>query len=329
MVEVRELPWEEVTAPGKVEVNPNRVSHVLMPVAGRIREVFVKLGDAVTEGQPLLTVESPDAGVAVTAYMQAQAQLRLAKSALAKAEKDLSRARDLYEHRAAALKDVSSAEQELAQAQSTVEQTQAGAEQTLHRLEMLGLRPGFHTHEVCVRAPIRGKVLEIAVAPGEYRNDTSASLMTITDLSSVWVTSNVAETSIRLIEPGERIDIELAAYPGEVFHGRVTRISDTVDPQSRTVKVQAELGNPTGRLRPEMFGKIRHSHGTRVFPVVPADAVLRDDSGATVFVEKRAGAYEQVRVSIGEPLDGVVPILSGLAGGQRIVMDGAILLRSR
>ncbi len=83
--------------------------------------------------------------------------------------------------------------------------------------------------------------------------------MTIADLSTVWVSSDVPESAIRFIQPGERIDVHLTAYPGETFHGRVTRIADTVDPQTRTIKVRAEMDNSHGRLRPEMFGTIRHT----------------------------------------------------------------------
>jgi cobalt-zinc-cadmium efflux system membrane fusion protein len=327
-VECKEIPLEEVTAPGKLEVNPNRISRVLMPVAGRIRQVLVRLGDSVAERQPVLTIDSPEAAAAMRAQTQAQAQLRQARAALAKAEKDLSRLRDLYEHRAAALKDVVSAENDLAQAQSAVEQAQAGLDEASRRLDVLGLQAGARSYEITASAPISGKVLEIAVAPGEYRNDTSASLMTIADLSTVWVTSNVPESSIRLIQTGERIEIELAAYPGEVFHGNVKRIADTVDPQTRTVKVQAELENRSGRLRPEMFGKIRHSHGSQTLPVVPASAVVQGEGGAAVFVERRAGEFERVRVRIGEIRGGLIPALSGLKAGDRVVVDGAILLKA-
>ena len=180
-----------------------------------------------------------------------------------------------------------------------------------------------------MRAPIGGKVLEIAVAPGEYRNDPNTSLMTIADLSSVWVTSQVPESSIRLIQKGERIDIELAAYPGELFHGRVERIADTVDPQTRTVKVQTELSNRDGRLRPEMFGNIHHSHGSRSVPVVPANAIVQSEDGATVLVEESATEFERIRITPGENKDGVVAVLSGLNGGERVVTDGAILLSNR
>jgi cobalt-zinc-cadmium efflux system membrane fusion protein len=328
-VVMKEFPLDEVTAPGKVEANPNRISHVLAPVAGRVKSVLVVLGDQVEEGQPLLTIESPEAGAAEMNYMQTQAQLRQSKSALAKAEKDLSRIRELYEHRATALKEVLNAENELAQAQSAADQSRAAADEALLRLEMLGLHPETHTYEVVVRAPIGGKVLEIAVAPGEYRNDPNTSLMTIVDLSSVWVTSQVPESSIRLIQKGERIDIELAAYPGELFHGRVERIADTVDPQTRTVKVQTELSNRDGRLRPEMFGNIHHSHGSKSLPVVPVNAIVQSEDGATVLVEKSATEFERIRITPGESRDGVVPVLSGLNGGERVVTDGAILLSNR
>jgi cobalt-zinc-cadmium efflux system membrane fusion protein len=152
--------------------------------------------------------------------------------------------------------------------------------------------------------------------------------MTIADLSTVWVTSNVSESSIRLIQTGERIDIELAAFPGELFHGRVMRIADMVDPQTRTIKVQAEIANPGGRLRPEMFGNIRHSHASLTLPVVPATAIIQREGGAEVFQEMTVGTFKPVQVSVGDPRNGLIPVFSGLKGGERVVVDGAILLGS-
>lgn len=326
-VEMKEVALEEVKAPGKVELDPNRVSHLLMPVPGRVREVLVKLGDAVSEGQTLLVIESPEAVAAATAHRHSLAEQRQAQSAQAKAERDLSRIKDLYDHRAAALKDVSNAENDLVQAQTAVEQAQAQEEESRRRLEMLGLRPDGDPRSVAVRAPIRGKVLEIGVAPGEYRNDTAASLMTITDLSTVWITSSVPESQIRLIEPGERVEIELSAYPGELIHGTVKRIADTVDPETRSVKVQAELPNPRGRFRPEMFGSMHHSHGLHAMPVAPVSALVQGEDGTFVYVEVKPGVFKRTRVSASEARDGVVPILSGLHGGERIVVDGALQLK--
>ncbi len=326
-VQLQDVPREEITAPGKVELDPNRVSRVLMPVPGRVRSVLVKLGDAVSEGQQLLVVESPEASSAVAAFSQAEARLRQAISEQAKAEKDSDRVKALYEHRAAALKDVQNAENDLVRAQSAVVQSQAEVEEAQQRLGMLGLKPDGRSRDVFVRAPIDGKVLEIAVAPGEYRNDTSASLMTIADLKTVWITSNVPESRIRLIQVGERVDIELAAYPGEVFRGQVKRIADTVDPETRTIKVQAELANPGGRFRPEMFGNMHHSHGSHALPMVAASAVIQGGHGPMVYVQKGAGEFQRIPVQAGDVRGGLVPILSGLGGGELVVVDGALLLR--
>jgi cobalt-zinc-cadmium efflux system membrane fusion protein len=325
-VELRQFPVAEVVAPGKVELNPNRISRVLAPLVGRIRQVLVRLGDAVQEGQPVVIIESREVGDALAAHLQAKAQLNQARSLLAKAEKDLARLRDLYEHRAVALKEVLAAETELAQAQAGVEQAQAAAEEARHRLDLLGVDPAHHTHEITVRAPISGKVLEIAVAPGEYRTDLAAPLMTIADLSTLWVTSQVPESSIRLIEVGERVEIELTAFPGEIFEGRVRRIADVVDPQSRTVKVQAELDNHRGRLRPEMFGTIRHTHGWRSLPAAPATAIVRAGDQAWAYVERGPGRFERVPVECGETRNGMVAILAGLKAGDRVVSRGAALL---
>ncbi len=325
-VETCEAPEDTVTAPGKVEVNPNRVSRVLMPVPGRVRTVAVKLGDAVAEGQVVLTVESQEANAAVAAYSQAEARLRQARSAQAKIEKDLARARTLFEHRAAAQKEVTAAENDLVQAQAEVQSGEAEVAEARDRLEVLGLRPGVGTREVAVRAPISGKVLDIAVAPGEYRTDTSASLMTVADLNSVWITSNVPEESIRLIEVNEPVDIVLVAYPNETFHGRVTRISDALDPETRTVKVHVEMANPQGRFRPEMFGRISHSHGFRRLPAVPVGAVVLNGQGAFVYRERSRGVFEKVRVRPEGLRNGLYPIAEGLTPGDRVVADGALLL---
>jgi len=326
-VSTADVPMDEVVAPGKVEANPNRVSHVVLPVPGRITEVLAHLGDPVRQGQELLAVESPEADAAESAYLQAQAALTQAQSGLLKAQADLERERDLFAHNAVAKKEVLNAENLRTQAAAAQEQAQAALTQALRRLQIFGLQPGRFGQPLLVRAPIAGKVLEMNVAPGEYRNDTTASVMTIADLSTVWISSDVPESAIRKIRLGERLDAELAAYPGEQFRARVMRIADTVDPQTRTVKVQAEIQNPAGRLRPEMYGRIRHVEDIRRLPVVPAGTVIQGDGQSIVFVEIARGVFEQRRVSVGDKMDDRFPILSGLKPGERVVVDGAMLLK--
>ncbi len=323
-----EVPASSVAAPGKIEVNPNRISHVVLPVAGRVMSVLVKLGDSVDQGAAILKLQSSDTDAAVANYAQAQAAVAQARSALLKATADLDRARDLYEHKAVANKEVLNDEAVVAQSQSALEQALAAERQALQRLQLLGLKPGEYGQQLTVTAPISGKILEVTVVPGEYRNDLSASLMTIADLSTVWAAADVPETDIRFIRMGEPLDVELSAFPGETFHARVTRIADTVDPQTRTVKVSAELNNSQGRLRPEMFGKIRHVGAMARLPVVPAGAIVQNEGASIVYREVAAGSFEAVRVTVGDRVGDRVVVQSGIAVGDRIVTEGVLLLKS-
>jgi cobalt-zinc-cadmium efflux system membrane fusion protein len=322
-----EVPTTEVIAPGKIELNPGRVSKVLLPLAGRISEVLVRLGDAVREGQPLLAIESPESNVAEAAYLQAEAAVTQARSALTKAQADYDRAADLFEHNAIAKKEVLNAENARAQAKAGLDQSLALDEQASRRLTMLGLKPGAFGQRIEVRSPLAGKVLEIAVAAGEYRNDTNAPLMTVADLRTVWVSSDVPESYIRFIKVGERVDVELVAYPGEVFRARVTRLSDTVDSQTRTVKVFAEMDNSRGRFRTDMFGRIRHTEEVQRLPAVPAAAVIQDDGRTFVYVERGPGQFEQREVTLRKRSGDSLPVAAGLRAGERVIADGAILLK--
>lgn len=316
---------DEIIAPGRIVFDVGRVSRVLLPTGGRVR-LLVRLGDAVVAGQPLLDIDSPDAESAIAECRQAEAALSQGRATLAKAQADHERISDLLEHKAVAKKDLLAAENDLAQARATLEQANAALAHCIRRLDILGLRPGEVGQKVTVRANLSGKVIDLAVTEGEYRSDTSTPLMTIADLSTVWVTSEIPENSIRFVEVGERVQVELVAYPGEVFDARVTRIADTVDPKTRTIQVQAELKNPAGRLRPEMFGRIRHSHAPQSVPVVPVQAVMRSATGSFVFVDRGSGVFERIPVQTGEPAGNSIPVLHGLKPGDRVVIEGAMLL---
>jgi cobalt-zinc-cadmium efflux system membrane fusion protein len=321
-----QVPTDTVTAPGKVEANPNRLSHVVLPLTGRVTNVFPKIGDFVAQGQPVLTIESADADAAVSSTQQSQSVLTQSKSAFAKAQMDLDRQKDLFEHGAIPQKEVMNGQAIVTQAQAAVEQAQAGLEQNKRRLQILGITAGSYGQRITVRAPIAGKVLEMSILSGEYRNDLSAAVMTIADLSAVWITSDVPETSIRLVKPGEPVRIELSAYPGETFRGRVTLIGDMVDSDSRTVKVRAEMPNPGGRLKPEMFGTIQLSSNTEMRPTVPSAAIISTEGRTLVWRETAKGTFEKITVTTGIQLGDRVAILSGIEAGDRVVVDGVMLL---
>jgi len=334
-VELAEVATDEVVAPGRVTPDPNRISRVLPAVGGRVLKVLVKFGDHVEQGQPLLTMDSPDGDAAVSAHLQAESSERQTRAALEKSDADLRRARDLYEHKAIAEKDLLQAENDAAAARSNYEIAQAVREQAWRKIQVLELKPREFHQPVLVRAPITGQVLEVNVAPAEYRaaisfhTDTTAPLMSIVDLSTVWVASDVPERSVNLVHVGEPVTISLVAFPDEVFRGRVARIGDVLDPQTRTLKVYVELPNPQGRFRPEMFGTVRQAGTPRRVPVLPAEAVVQEYGRSTVFAERAPGQYERRPVTLGRPVGERVPVLSGVHAGDRVVVDGAVLLKDR
>ncbi len=326
-VRAERVPTEEFTAPAKLEFNPNRISRVVLPAPGRVAEVFVSFGDAVKQGDPLLMLESPEADLAAAEYSRAELALTAARAELAKAQADYERVLDLFRGDAIAKKEVLAAETALSQARAAVAQSEASRGQALARLELLGLKPGQARPRITVRAPLSGKVTEFNVVAGEYRNDTSQPVMTIADLSTVWAAADVPEISIRLVRIGERFEVRLNAFPGEVFQSRVTRIADSVDPANRTLKVWAELDNRSGRFRPEMFGTVRHVEAEQEMPVVPAGAVVQMEGRESVFVLEAPGRFRAVQVRTGKRSNGRIPVVEGLKPGQSVVADGAMLLR--
>jgi membrane fusion protein, heavy metal efflux system len=335
-VRLRDMVTAEIVAPGRVAVNPNRVSRVLPPVQGRVLEVMAKLGDFVERGQPLVSLDSPDADAAVSGYLQAEATERQAKFALTRSETDYQRSKNLFEYNAVSEKDVLSAQNDLAQAKANAETSHALSEQARRKLDLLGLKPNEFRQPTLVRAPLSGKILDINVTPGEYRgavashsDTTTAPLMTVADLSTVWMSSDVPEPFIRLIHVGEEVKIRLVAFPDEVFRGHVARIADTLDPQTRTLKVHVDLPNPGGRFRPEMFGSIYHSHGLRPQPVVPLSAIVQEYGHSDVFLERGPGRFERRQVTTGPRSGDVIAVLSGLQVDDRVVVAGAMLLKDQ
>jgi cobalt-zinc-cadmium efflux system membrane fusion protein len=330
------FPTDEVVAPAKVTINPNRISRVMPPVQGRVLAVLVKLGDTVVAGQPLVTLDSPDADAAISTYLQTDATLRQAKVALTKTQTDLERARKLLLYQAISEKDALAAQNDAATAQAALETAEATREQALRKLQLLDLKPTDLKQGFVVRAPIAGVVTDIAVAPGEYRgavqfhSDISAGgLISIADLSTVWVSSDVPEPFLRLIHIGEPVEITFIAYPGETFAGRVARVGSTLDPQTRTLKVHVDLTNHSGRFVPEMFGTVRHSGPSRRFPAIPAAAIVQEFGRSEVFVERGRGEFERRVVTTGVRTGDLVAITSGLDVNSRLIVDGAILLRGQ
>jgi membrane fusion protein, heavy metal efflux system len=304
----------QVTAPASVEANPALFAKILPPLSGRVLRLFVRPGDRVKAGEKLLSMSAPD-------FVSAQADYSRSRSVLSQAKNSLARQKDLADHGIVGQKDIDQAQTDLASAASDFNRTK-------DRLRLLGMNPD--TTELgaplIVRSPLSGKVLEITTATGEYRNDPNAALMTVADLSFVWLTANVQEKDIRYVRNGDPASASFTAYPKEMFSGKVLFVADVLDPDTRTAKVRVAFDNQDGRLRPAMFATVTLKTWDTSELTVPNSALVMAGDYTTVFVQVGADAYEQRTVETGEQQAERTIITSGVRAGEKVLIrEGALL----
>jgi membrane fusion protein, heavy metal efflux system len=320
---------DEITAPGAIEPDPTRYSRLALPGPGRVSKLLVRAGEQVKQGQTLALIDSPDIDTARAGYIQAEANLSVAKANVSKADSDAARAHDLFDHNAVAQKDVLTADNALAQATAAVEQAQAVLQQAKNRMVQLGISLSGELRTATLRSPVSGKVLEINIVPGEYRTDTSAPIITVADLSRLFVVADFPESAMAKLRIGFPLEISVNAYPGETFSARVSRIADVIDPKTRTVKVYAQVENKHERLRPDMFGEVRHVGSVKSAVSVPATAIIQDGETFLVYVEASPGKFQPRTIQPGTHTGSSVAITSGLQAGEQVVVDGVMLLRGQ
>lgn len=304
-------------ATAKVAFDEGRVSRVGAPVSGRVVELRVQPGDHVRKGQPLLVIASPDAESAFADWIAARADAALA-------EKNLERQRRL-------LADQAVSQKEVQQAEGDATKARAARARALARLEVLGISPddaGGKPSRYLLRAPLDGVVVERPASVGlEVRADSGTPLVTVADLSRLWVLADVFERDLGAVAKGGRAEVRVAAWPGRTWEGKVAHVGDVVDPQSRTVKVRIEVQNPDQKLKPEMFARVSlRGAPAEASLAVPSQAVLSDGAASAVVVALGDGRFERRTIEAGPERDGRVRVLSGLSPGERVVVDGAIYL---
>lgn len=307
----------ELAIPATIQPDPARVVHVFAPVSGRLLELRVKPGDAVSAGQAVAVVQSSDVASARSDYQKAKAQAEHSQSAL-------RRATVLFQHEAIAQKDM-----EDASAQAALDASEL--ERAKERMQLLGLTEGHATDRANVLAPRSGVVTETTSAPGEMAKslDASSSLLTLADLSSVWVVGSVFERNLADVPRGLAVRITLDAYPSETWQGKISNVSDVVDPATRTLKLRVVLENRQRKLKPDMFATIHVMRPASNVAVVPSAAVLHEGNVAYVMVASTAqkDKFEKRAVEVQEAGPQETFIRSGLHSGDVVVSSGAALLR--
>jgi cobalt-zinc-cadmium efflux system membrane fusion protein len=303
-----------VVIPAVVEADPARLVKILPPLSGRITELKVQLGQRVEFSQPLVVLDSSDLALAYSDYDRAKVLLALAL-------KNRDRLRNLEKIGGAALKDQQQAETDYVTAEVELQRADA-------RLRQIGVNAETtdKSRLVTVTAPIAGSVIDLAVAPGAYWNDPTAALMTVADLSTVWVTANVAEKDTSLIAKGQPVDVAFPAYPGEVFKGEVLFVSDVLDADTRRTKVRIAFPNPDMRLKPNMFAAVSFFTPKRMVTFVPTTALILKNDTDQVFVEVEPWTFEARRVETGVEQGDQTIVQAGLKAGDRVVVKGGVLL---
>jgi cobalt-zinc-cadmium efflux system membrane fusion protein len=304
----------QLVLPAVVEADPAHLVKVSPPLAGRVTQLTVELGQRVEAGQALVVIDSPDLAAAYSDYDRAKVLLALAL-------KNRDRQRGLQKIGGAADKDLQQAETDYVTAE--VEHQRATA-----HLNQIGVDPDAtnKTRTVTVAAPMAGSVIELDVAPGEFWNDPTSPLMTIADLSTIWVTASVPEKDTSLVVKGQSVDVVFPAYPGETFNGEVLFVSDVLDPDTRRTKVRIAFKNPGIRLRPGMFATASFYAPVQRVPVVPTSALVLKDDANQVFVETAPWTFEARSVDIGFQQGDEAVLSSGVKAGDRVVVKGGVLL---
>jgi cobalt-zinc-cadmium efflux system membrane fusion protein len=300
--------------PAAVEADPARLIKVLPPLAGRVTQLKVQLGEQVEAGQPLVVIDSPDLAAAYADYDRAKVLLSLAL-------RSRDRQRALIKIGGAADKDVQQSETDYATADAEMQRTEARLKQIGVDAETTG-----KARTVTVTAPMAGSVIDLAVAPGAFWNDSTAALMTVADLRTIWVTAGVPEKDTSLVARGQPVDVIFPAYPGEVFKGQVLFVSDVLDTDTRRTKVRIAFANPDTRLKPGMFASASFHAPARRAAVVPTSALVVKDDANQVLVEVAPWTFEARTVDIGFQQGDQAILTSGVKGGDRIVVKGGVLL---
>ena len=301
--------------PGQVELDPRRVAVASSRVAGRLEQLQVAEGDDVREGQPVASLYSG-------AFLGAQSDLQQAerRAQLLRASTDSLGARALADAAARRLVLMGVTDAEIA--------------------ALRGGAPALAT--LAVRAPLGGSVLQAHALAGTAI-EAGAPVFTVADLTVVDVVAEIPEVSLPLVRVGQGASISIAAYPQLRFAGAVERLRHALNPETRTVRAVIHVPNPNHALRPGMYATVRldvaRAPAARAAPagvLVPETAIVNDGKDRILFVEVAPRSYERRVVTVESlapagamyPAGRDVRVVAGLRAGERVVVQGAFILKS-
>jgi membrane fusion protein, heavy metal efflux system len=331
---------------GKIANDDDLTTPVFSPYTGRVVKLFARAGDTVHQGDPLFAVQASEFVQGQADLISAIATLRTSKAQLQLADANEKRQHELFLAHGAAQKDWQQSQVDLANAQGGFNSAQIGLAAVRNRLRILGktdqeIDAVENATDVrtldpigIVSAPIEGIVIQRQVGLGQNivsaaNGGSSGPQFQIGNVSKVWMLANVREENAPKVHLGDPVQVTTLAYPGRVFDGKITRISPTIDPVLHRLPVWAEVANPEGLLKPEMFASFRIISGAAKgpSPAVPDRAIVYEGASAHVWLANPADKTLALRrIKVGGEIDGMVQVLSGLQPGDNVVTSGAVFI---
>lgn len=334
-----------LTVPGRVALNPDGLARVATPVAGRVSAVLVQPGAEVAAGAVLLTLLSPEFAAAQREFVLAEQSVEASRAPEQLARTSWQRAVELHAaHGDPSLAELQRRESELLRLEAETAAAAGRALLARDRLRLWGvaeerlqalLAGAAPADEFELRAPAGGRVIERAATIGQYAEPAGEPLVTIADLTDLWVLANFPESRLRELRVGAAAQVLLESEPGHGCPGLVQFISPVLDLATRTVEVRIRPEDRHEDLRPGSFARVEietpganDEHAAVI--AVPETAVMRVDGRSVVFVPVAGdvGAYALRAVRAGRAVHGWMPVLAGLAEGEEYVAEGAFLLKA-
>jgi cobalt-zinc-cadmium efflux system membrane fusion protein len=323
---VARVQWAEVGASvpvaARVAVDDTRVTRVGSPIMGRITQLTAQEGDRVTKGQLLGQLSSPSLSAAQLDFLKAMTRLQVSRRAV-------DRAKVLLEA------DVIGTA-ELQRREAEFNESTAELEGSRDQLLLLGMPPEaveelrktrLMNSASRVLASMDGTVMQRRVTLGQVVQPAD-TMFEIADLSHVWLVAEVPEHQAGHLKEGQAVEAQIEALSSRPIHGRLSFVSSIVNPQTRTVLARMNLPNPQGLYKPAMLASMTVRDQAERRQVVPVQAVVRDESGECLFIERPNNVFLLRPVKLGPEINGVRVLMEGVANGERIVTEGSFHLNN-
>jgi multidrug efflux pump subunit AcrA (membrane-fusion protein) len=327
-----------LSIPGRLTVNEDQTWHVGAVASGRIENISARVGDFVIAGQILGLLHSHEVHEARAGYQEAVTELRRAQAAEIYAQQRRDRAQRLFELRAGSRQDLETAEADLRNAQAATQKAQSEVEKERAHLNIFNLpteetaskgSPHEEEDDIPILAPASGLVFDRKATVGSVVT-SGQELFAVTDTSGLWMIAAANEVDLSQISVGQRVHIEVRAYPGHEFSGIVLKLGEKLDPDTRTLQIRILIPNPQGRLKPEMYATASLQGSERRSGLfVPEEAVQEVNGVRSVFVRRAQTRFEARPVRTGQDVEGETEILEGLNAGDSVVVKGSFLLKSQ